>query len=135
MVFVNGSGPIPYLDFAFPDVCKTPVLDIPVPIPYPNSALGPTAIPSQLVVFTMMMPSHNLLTIKPMSEGDTPGVELGVVGPFDMGATRHVFGSVNLFIGGPPATKMTSPTGQNGLAPNALGATISPAQIVFLSLS
>jgi hypothetical protein len=70
-----------------------------------------------------------------MSLGDTPGLELGVIGPFDMGATRHVFGSVNLFIGGPPATKMTSPTGQNGLAPNAFGATISPAQIVFMSLS
>jgi hypothetical protein len=84
----------------------------------------------------MMMPSHNLLTVKPLSLGDTPGLELGLIGPFDMGPTRHVFGSVNLFIGGPPATKkMTSPTGQNGLAPNAVGATISPAQIVFMSLS
>jgi hypothetical protein len=135
MVFVNGNGPIPALDFAFPDVCKTPILGVPVPLPYPNLALGPTAIPSQFTVFTMAMPSHNLLTVKPMSLGDTPGLELGLIGPFDMGPTRHIFGSVNLFIGGPPATKMTSPTGQNGLAPNAVGATISPAQIVFLSLS
>jgi hypothetical protein len=135
MVFVNGSGPIPYLDFAFPDVCKTPILGVPVPLPYPNLAMGPTAIPSQLNVLTMCMPSHNLLTIKPVSMGDTPGVELGVVGPFDMGSTRHAFGSVNLFIGGAPATKMTSPTGQNGLSPNAFGATISPAQTVLISLS
>jgi hypothetical protein len=134
MVFVNGNGPIPALDFAFPDVCKTPVLDIPVPIPYPNTSLGPTAIPSQMTFFTMMMPSHNLATIKPITMGDQPGVELGVVGPFDMGATRHIMGSTNFFIGGPPCTKMTSPTGQNGLAPNALGATITPAQIVLISL-
>ena len=134
MVFVNGNGPIPSLDFAFPDVCKTPVGPVVVPIPYPNMALGPTAIPSQMTVFTMGMPSHNLATIKPISEGDQPGVLLGVVGPFDMGSTRHLLGSTNLFLGGPPATKMTSPTGQNGLSPNAFGATISPAQIVFLSL-
>ena len=135
MVFVNGNGPIPAVDLAFPDVCKTPVGPVVVPIPYPNTSLGPTAIPSQLTVFTMMMPSHNLLTVKPITQGDDPGVLMGVVGPFDMGATRHLLGSFNLFIGGPPATKMTSPTGQNGLAPNALGATISPAQPVFVSLS
>ncbi len=135
MIFVNGNGPIPAMDFAFPDVCKTPVGPVVVPLPYPNTSLGPTAIPSQMNVFTIMMPSHNLATIKPMTMGDEPGVLMGVVGPFDMGSTRHTMGSVNLFIGGPPATKMTSPTGQNGLAPNAFGATISPAQIVWLSLS
>lgn len=31
------------LDLAFPDVCKTPPA---LPIPYPNFALGPTAIPN-----------------------------------------------------------------------------------------
>jgi hypothetical protein len=135
MVFVNGSGPIPSVDFAFPDVCINPLPPPPKPLPFPNLALGPTAIPSQLVVFTMMMPSHNLLTVKPISEGDQAGILGGVISHNDMGPVRNVFGSVNLFIGGPPATKMTSPTGQNGLAPNTAGATISPAQIVFLSLS
>lgn len=135
MVFVNGNGPIPALDFAFPDVCKTPILGVPVPLPYPNLALGPTAIPSQMSFFTMMMPSHNLLTVKPMSQGDDTGVEGGIISQLDMGPTRHLLGSFNLFIGGPPCTKMTSLTGQNGLAPNTAGATISPAQIVLISLS
>src|SRR5579862_1764254 len=105
MVFVNGSGPIPYLDFAFPDVCKTPILGVPVPLPYPNLALGPTAVPSQLTVFGMCMPSHNLLTVKPLSQGDDTGVEGGVVSQLDMGPDRALLGSFNLFIFGPPATK------------------------------
>jgi hypothetical protein len=135
MVFVNGNGPIPSMDLAFPDVCKTPVGPVVVPLPYPNMTLGPTAIPTQMFVFTMMMPSHNMLTEKPLSLGDEPGLLLGLIGPFDMGPTRHLFGSTNLFLGGPPATKMTSPTGQNGLAPNAFGATITPSQVVLMCLS
>jgi hypothetical protein len=97
--------------------------------------LGPTAIPTQMSVFTMMMPSHNMLTEKPLSLGDEPGLLLGLIGPFDMGPTRHLMGSTNVFLGGPPATKMTSPTGQNGLMSNAFGATISPAQVVLMCLS
>lgn len=134
MVFVNGNGPIPGINFAFPDVCKTPIGPAPVPIPYPNLTMTPTSIPTQMTVFTMVMPSHNLVTVAPLSLGDQPGVLLGLIGPFDMGPSRHMFGSTNLFIGGPPTTKMTSPTGQNGVSPNVFGATISPSQVVLLSL-
>ena len=66
------------LDFAMPDVCLTPIPSpvgpIPVPIPYPNMALPMTAIPSQFNVMTVCMPSHNLMTITPMSNGDNGGV-------------------------------------------------------------
>ncbi len=133
-MFVNANGPLPGMDFAFPDVCKTPIAGVPVPLPYPNLAMEVTTIPPQMVVFLMMMPAHNMAAVKELSLGDTPGLELGLIGPFDMGPARHEFGSTNLFLGGPPATKLTSPTGQNGLAPNAVGATIVPSQIVLLSL-
>lgn len=35
------------VDLAFPDVCLTP-MPAPTPIPYPDIALGPTAIPNAL---------------------------------------------------------------------------------------
>ena len=38
------------MDMAFPDVCLTPAGPAVVPIPYPNIAMGPTAIPSQVTV-------------------------------------------------------------------------------------
>ena len=61
------------MDMAFPDVCLTPAV-VPVPIPYPNIAMGPTAIPNQVVVNIMAMPAHNLGTITPMTNGDNAGV-------------------------------------------------------------
>ena len=60
------------LDLGFPDVCLTP--PVPVPIPYPDVALGPTAIPSQLRVFILAAPCHNLATVTPLTNGDNPGV-------------------------------------------------------------
>jgi hypothetical protein len=36
MPFVNSSGPIPGMDFGFPDVCNTPLGPVVTPIPYPN---------------------------------------------------------------------------------------------------
>ena len=61
------------LDLAFPDVCMTPMVP-PVLIPYPNIALGPTAIPSQVTTLIMAMPVHNMATVTPLSNGDNAGV-------------------------------------------------------------
>jgi hypothetical protein len=134
MVFVNSSGPIPAPDFAFPDVCLTPAV-VPVPIPYPNIALAPTAIPTQLTTFLTCMPAHNLLTTKPLSLGDQPGVLLGVASGFVMGPVKHAMGSVTMFLGGPPATKMLNPTMQNGMSPNIVGVTLAPTQVTTICLS
>lgn len=135
MVFVNSSGPIPAPDLAFPDVCTTPVGPVPVPIPYPNVALAPTAIPTQFTTFLTGMPAHNLITTKPMSLGDQPGVLLGVASGFVMGPVRHALGSFTLFLSGPPATKMLNPTTQNGMSPNIVGLTIAPTQVTLICLS
>jgi len=131
-MFVNGQGPAPAMNFAFPDVCLTPVGPVVVPIPYPNMSMSPTAIPSQVIVFTMCMPSHNLATITPMTLGDQPGVNLNPMSGLDMGLATNTMGSTNLFLGGPPATKLTSPTNQNGTG--SFGVTISPAQTIVMSL-
>lgn len=135
MVFVNSSGPIPAPDFAFPDVCATPIAGVPVPIPYPNIALAPTAIPTQFTTFLTCMPAHNLTTTKPMTLGDQPGVQLGVASGFVMGPVKHAMGSVTMFIGGPPCTKMLNPTMQNGMSPNIVGTTLAPTQVTTICLS
>jgi len=135
VVFVNSSGPMPAPDFSFPDVCATPIAGVPVPIPYPNLALAPTAIPTQFTTFLTCMPAHNLMTTKPMSLGDQPGVQLGVASGFVMGPVKHAMGSVTTFIGGPPCTKMLNPTMQNGMSPNIVGTTIAPTQVTTICLS
>lgn len=120
-------------DFAMPDVCLTPIPSpagpIPTPIPYPNIALTMTAIPNQKIVFTLAMFNHNLLTITPISNGDNPGALGGVISGIMMGPSRHLCGSTNVFYSGAPATKMLSPTGQNGMSPNAFGASLAPSQV------
>jgi hypothetical protein len=134
-MFVNGNGPIPGMQFGFPDVCKTPVGPVPVPLPYPNIALTPMAIPTQFTVFTMCMPSHNMTTMVELTEGDEPGILMGLISQLDMGTAMCEMGSENVFLGGPPATKLTSPTGQNGILPNTVGITLTPSQTVFMALS
>ncbi|MHC4400300.1 MAG: DUF4150 domain-containing protein [Planctomycetota bacterium] len=117
------------MNFAFPDVCLTPV-PMPVPIPYPNFALGMTANPATACkkIYLSCMPAHNLMTMIPLSLGDNAGVNLGVASGMVMGPSRHLMGSFGVIYEGLPATKMTSPTGQNGLSLNMLGLTIVPAQ-------
>src|SRR5689334_19519319 len=99
------------MDLGFPDVCLTP--PVPVPIPYPDVALGPTAIPSQLRVFILAAPCHNLATVTPLTNGDNPGVATGVASGTVMGPSRHVTAAFTVCFGGIPATRLTSVTVQN----------------------
>lgn len=134
MPFVNAQGPLPAMDMAFPDVCVTPMGPAPVPIPYPNINLSSTAIPTQFKVLLMCMPAHNLTTFRSISFGDNAGVLLGPLSGMVMGPGGQMMGSTNLLIGGPPATKMTLPTKQNGISPNAFGMSLSPAQIKMMAM-
>jgi hypothetical protein len=121
------------MNFAMPDVCKTPAPPAPfVPVPYPNIAMGPTAIPNCIKVLIMAMPAHNLLTPIPLSNGDNAGVMGGMVSQMFMGPSKHVMGSISVLQCGLPATKLTSPTTQNGMLPNAVGMTTVPAQTKVL---
>jgi len=120
-------------DMGFPDVCLTPSPAGPVPIPYPNIAMGPTAIPSQPKVLIMAMPVHNMATTTPMTNGDNAGVATGVASGTVMGPSRHLTAAFTTLIVGMPATRMTSMSLQNST--NCPGARIVPSQVKVLILS
>jgi hypothetical protein len=127
-MFVNSQGPIPAMSLAFPDVLLVPPLEIPVP--FPNVSLSPTAIPTCYTVFIMCMPAHNIATERPVT---ITGVGLGALCGDDFGPQENDMGSTNLFLGGPPAVKMTLPTMQNLI--NSFGFHLTPSQIVMLCLA
>jgi hypothetical protein len=121
------------MDMGFPDVCLTPAGPAVVPIPYPNIAMGPTAIPSQATVFIMAMPAHNLGTVTPMTNGDNAGVAMGVASGTVMGPSRHLTGAFTVLFAGMPATRLTSMSLQNST--NAPGARLVPSQPTVLLLA
>ncbi len=121
------------MDMGFPDVCLTPSPVGPVPIPYPNIAMGPTAIPNVPTVLIMCMPAHNMATTIPMSNGDNAGVATGVASGTVMGPRRHLTGSFTTLINGMPATRLTSVALQNST--NCPGARIVPSQTTVLILA
>lgn len=123
------------MDMGFPDVCLTPAppAPAPVPIPYPNIAMGPTAIPSQPKVLIMAMPVHNMATTIPLTNGDNPGVSMGVASGTVMGPQRHLTAAFTVLVVGMPATRMTSMSLQNST--NCPGARIVPSQVKVLLLA
>lgn len=120
-------------DMAFPDVCMTPAAPSPIPVPYPNIAMGPMAIPNCPTVLIMGGPVHNLATTIPMTNGDNAGVLLGVASGTVMGPSRHTTGANTVLFHGMPATRLTSTTLQNST--NAMGARIVPSQTLVLILA
>ncbi|MBW7984904.1 DUF4150 domain-containing protein [Enterobacillus tribolii] len=120
------------IDIAFPDVCLTP-MPAPTPIPYPNVALGPTAIPNAVNILFMGMPAHNMATVTPLTNGDNAGVALGVASGSVMGPSRHVTAAFTVLIKGTPATRLTSVSIQNST--NAPGMRVVPSQLKVLLLA
>lgn len=120
------------MDFAFPDVCVTPAVP-PVPIPYPNIAMGPTAIPNQFSTLVLGAPMHNMGTTIPMTNGDNAGVLLGVASGTVMGPSRHLMGSFTTLIEGMPATRLTSMSLQNST--NIPGCRVVPSQTLVIILA
>lgn len=120
------------IDLGFPDVCLTPT-PAPVPIPYPNIAAGPMGIPAAYNVLLVCAPAHNVATTVPLTNGDNPGIALGVASGLVMGPSRHVLPSVTCLMGGLPATRMTSVTIQNST--NCPGMRLVPSQPKVLILA
>jgi hypothetical protein len=120
------------MDLAFPDVCLTPT-PAPVPIPYPNIAMGPMGVPAAYNVLYMCTPAHNMLTTIPLSNGDNPGVALGVASGLVMGPARPVTAAFTVLVGPAPATRLTSMNIQNNT--NAPGMRIIPSQVKVLLLA
>ena len=121
------------MDLAFPDVCITPTPAGPIPIPYPNIAMGPTAIPSQFNTLFMCTPAHNLATTTPLTNGDNVGVAMGVASGMVMGPSRHILPCATVLVGGVPATRLTSVSLQNST--NAPGMRILPSQVKVILLA
>ena len=85
-MFAKSQGPIPGMDLAFPDVCKTPPFAIPIPLP--NIALSVTAVPTVFNQFIVGMPAHNLMTMDAISNGDEAGAMGGVASQLIIGPSR-----------------------------------------------
>ena len=125
------------MNMGLPDVCKTPAAaGAPVPIPYPNISTGATANPATtaMTVLTTGMPSFNQMTDIPISNGDQAGVMGGVASSLIMGPTEYMVGSFTVMVGGAPAQRLTSVTGQNGMSMNCPGVTLVPSQVSVLVL-
>lgn len=121
------------MDMGFPDVCLTPMVPAPVPIPYPNIAMGPMGVGAAVKVMFGGTPAHNLMTVIPLTNGDNAGVALGVASGLVMGPSRHLTGAFTVLVGGAPATRVTSMSLQNGT--NCPGARIVPSQVKVLLLA
>jgi hypothetical protein len=132
-MFVNTN--LGVFNFAFPDVCFVPVLGVPVPTPFPNIALSFADIPAQFEVIVGGGLAENLITIGALSNGDQVGAEGGVVSHLIMGQFRALLGSFKVFMGCIPCTHMLGIVGQNGLLPNMVGVSLSPAQVTVLVFS
>ncbi|MFK7991866.1 MAG: DUF4150 domain-containing protein [Sandaracinaceae bacterium] len=121
------------VDVGFPDVCLTPTPAGPVPIPYPNVAPGPTAVPSQVKVMHMFTPAHNLATVAPLSNGDNAGVATGVASGCVMGPRRHLLAAFTILVGGMPNTRLTSVGIHNST--NCPGVRAVPSQVRVVTLA
>ncbi|KAA6187365.1 DUF4150 domain-containing protein [Thiohalocapsa marina] len=120
-------------DTAFPDVCLTPSPAGPVPVPYPNIAMGPMAVPNVPNILFAATPAHNLGTTIPMTNGDNAGLATGVASGTVMGPSRHLTGAFSVLIKGMPASRMTSMSLQNNT--NAPGCRLAPSQTKVLILA
>lgn len=123
------------MDMCFPDVCLTPV-PAPVPIPYPNMAMSATTAPMAFTVLTECTPTVNMMSKGLVSMGDQPGVGMGAASHMNSGQTSYMVGCFTIIIGGAPAQRLTSVTGQNcmGVMPNGVGACLVPSQVTLLTL-
>ncbi len=117
------------VDLAFPDVCLTPT-PAPTPVPYPDVAIGPTAIPNAYNILLMGAPAHNMATVTPLTNGDNVGVATGVASGTVMGPSRHTTAAFTVLFKGTPATRLTSVSLQNST--NMVGMRTVPSQLKVL---
>jgi hypothetical protein len=132
-MFINTN--LGVMNLAFPDVCKTMVGPVMVPIPYPNIAVSVTHIPSQFKVIIGGGLAENLITSGTISNGDQVGIVMGLVSNLIIGPDRPFLGSFKVLIGGIFTTRLTSINGQNGMPSNAVGISITPSQIRVMALT
>ena len=121
------------MDTGFPDVCLTPTPAGPVPIPYPNIAMGPMGVPAAYNVLWMCAPAHTMVTTVPMTNGDNVGVNMGVASGTVMGPGRHLTAAFTVLADCMPCTRLSSVALQNST--NCPGARVVPSQVKVLLLA
>ena len=118
------------MNIGFPDVCLTPMVPSPVPIPYPNMALNAQAAPFVLKVMVRMMNMLNMGSKIPMTTGDEGGVSHPLfkqMGAYTMGNPRILMECL-------PAISLLMPTTGN-MMNNPAGVVAVPSVVhLFLSL-
>ncbi len=123
------------MNTGFPDVCLTPQ-PLPTPVPYPNVQLTATTTSAVNHVLVDAMPALNQLSRGLVSTGDEPGVLLGVISHLVTGPCTYVRGCSTILVGGAPAQRLSSLTGQNcqGALANVSGVCTAPSQSTVLTL-
>ena len=108
----------------------------PVPTPLLNVATSSASIPNVPNIFTGGMPTQNLLTLTPFSNGSEISAPLGgVISVLFCNCALNLLGSFKVFLGGAPAKRMLDPTLQNGPLSNSYGCTLTPANLKRIVLS
>jgi hypothetical protein len=130
-IFMFANSQAGGMDLAPADVCKTPPFG--QPIPYPNVANGPEAIPNVPNIIYVGGPVHNLNTIIPVTHNDEPGSMGGVASGTVAAQSKHVTGANKIIIQGAPISRMTSVNLPN--SQNTAGTRITPSQTKILILS
>ena len=123
------------LNFAFPDVCKVPIPFGFIPTPFPNIALSSTHIPALFNIIFGGGLVENILVTGTVSNGNQGGVLMGLISNLIVGPDRQILGSIKIFMGVCLATRMCTLTTQNGMPPNAVGASLVPSQFRVLYAS
>jgi hypothetical protein len=116
------------MNLGFPDVCVVG----PVPVPEVNIDISVSNIPTVFNVIFGGGLAENLLTISALSAGDA-GV--GVASGMCMGPKRSLLGSFKVMACCMFTSRLTSINGQNGMLPNAVGISLTPAQFKVIHLS
>ena len=124
-------------NFAIPDVCLVPAAPSPIPTPLPNIQMSSNSSPVVRNVKINCMPVLNKRSKGKMSMGDEPGTAGGgVVSHRFKGDAKYMIGSMKYRVGGAPAVRCFTPTGQNsmGAMQNCPGMAGTPSQITELIL-
>ena len=129
-MFANNN--LGVMNLGFPDVCMIPTPVGPIPTPFPNIAVSATHIPSQFTTIIGGGIAENIATFGTISNGDNPGVAMGVASGTVMGPDHGILGSFRTFYGCVPATRLTTLNIQNST--NAPGISLTPGQVRVILL-
>ena len=110
------------MNMGFPDVCLTPAVPSPIPIPYPNMAMNAMAAPFCPTILLTCMPALNMASMIPMTLGDNAGV----ANPLFMQMGRYTMGNPTVMLEALPAINLTCPTTGN-MMNNPVGAVLVPS--------